>query len=79
VPTKSDPDYPEPLETFYAENGVRYMHATVLSEPEDTPDITGVTFVMTPAVLVTVRYDPASLQVHLSATALIDEVAVLSS
>ena len=59
VPTKSDPDYTEPLETLYAENGVRYMHASVLSEPEDTPDITGVTFVMTPAVLVTVRYDPA--------------------
>jgi magnesium transporter len=59
VPTRSDPDYTEPLETFYAENGVEYMHASVLSEPEDTPDITGVTFVMTPTVLVTVHYDPA--------------------
>jgi magnesium transporter len=60
VPTKADPDYTEPLETFYAENGVRYMHASVPSEPEDTPDITGVTFIMTPAVLITVRYDPAN-------------------
>jgi magnesium transporter len=60
VPTRADPDYTEPLETAYAENGVRYMHASVLSEPEDTPDITGVTFVMTAAVLITVRYEPAS-------------------
>jgi magnesium transporter len=59
VPTRSDLDFTEPLEIFYAENGVRYMHASVLSEPEDTPDITGVTFVMTPGVLVTVHYEPA--------------------
>ena len=59
VPTKSDPDYTEPLEAHYAEHGARYMHASVLSEPDDTPDITGVTFVMTPAVLVTVHYHPA--------------------
>src|SRR3974390_1340917 len=59
VPTKSDPDYTEPLEAHYAEHGARYMHASVLSEPEETPDITGVTFVMTPAVLVTVHYHPA--------------------
>src|SRR5271167_1785281 len=50
VPTKSDPDYTEPLEAHYAENGARYMHASVLSEPDETPDITGVTFVVTPAV-----------------------------
>jgi hypothetical protein len=37
----------------------RYMHASVLSEPDETPDITGVTFVMTPAVLVTVYYHQA--------------------
>jgi magnesium transporter len=60
VPSRSDQDYTEPLETFYAENGVQYMHASVLSEPEDTPDITDVTFVMTPTVLVTVHYDPAN-------------------
>jgi len=59
VPTKSDPDYSEPLEAHYASNGAHYMHASVLSEPEETPDITGVTFVMTPAVLVTVHYHPA--------------------
>jgi magnesium transporter len=58
LPTKADPDYSEPPEAQYAENGVRYLHASVLSEPEDTPDITGVTFVVTPTLLVTVRYDP---------------------
>jgi magnesium transporter len=59
IPARSDPGYTEPFETSYAENGVRYMHASVPSEPEDTPDITDVTFVMTQKVLVTVRYDPA--------------------
>ena len=29
-----------------------------VSEPEDTSDVTGVTFVLTPTTLVTVRYDP---------------------
>ncbi len=58
VPTRSDPDYAEPPEAHYAENGVRYLHAFFISEPEDTPDITGVTFVMAPNALVTVRYDP---------------------
>jgi magnesium transporter len=58
VPTKADPDYTEPPEAHYSENGVRYLHASVISEPEDTPDITGVTFVVTPATLVTVRYEP---------------------
>jgi magnesium transporter len=37
---------------------VRYLHALFISEPEDTPDVTGVTFVMAPSALVTVRYDP---------------------
>ena len=58
VPTKSDPDYTEPPEAHYLENGVRYLHALFISEPEETPDVTGVTFVIAPAALVTVRYDP---------------------
>ncbi len=58
VPTKADPDYTEPPEAHYSENGVRYLHALFISEPDDTPDITGVTFVMAPTTLVTVRYDP---------------------
>ena len=56
VPTKADPDYAEPPEAHYAENGVRYLQASIISEPEETPDITDVTFVITPSTLVTVRY-----------------------
>ena len=59
VPTKADPDYTEPPEAHYANDGVRYVHATVLSEPDDTPDVTGVTFVIAAKTLVTVRYDAA--------------------
>ena len=58
VPTKADPDYTKPPEAHYSENGVRYLHAFFISEPEETPDITGVTFVVAPTALVTVRYDP---------------------
>lgn len=59
VPTKADPDYTEPPEAHYADNGVRYVHASVVSEADDTPDVTGVTFVIAPKTLVTVRYDTA--------------------
>ena len=55
IPTKADPDYAEPPEAHYAENGVRYLQASIISEPEETPDITDVTFVITPTTLVTVR------------------------
>jgi magnesium transporter len=58
VPSRADPEYAEPAESYYAENGVRYLYASFVSEPEDTPDVTGVTFVLTPSALVTVRYDP---------------------
>jgi magnesium transporter len=58
VPTKSDPDYAEPPEAHYSENGVRYLHALFISEPDDTPDVTGVTFVLAPTALVTVHYHP---------------------
>jgi magnesium transporter len=56
VPTRVDPDFSEAPEAHYAENGVRYLQASVISEPEDTPDITDVTFVVAPSTLVTVRY-----------------------
>src|SRR5271165_7482100 len=58
VPTKADPDYTEPPVAHYSENGVRYLHALFISEPDDTPDVTGVTFVLAPTALVTVRYYP---------------------
>jgi magnesium transporter len=59
VPTKADPDFTEPPEAHYSENGVRYLHALFISEPENTPDVTGVTFIIAPTALVTVRYHPA--------------------
>jgi len=58
VPTKADPDFSELPEAHYSENGVHYLHALSISEPEDTPDVTGVTFVIAPTALVTVRYHP---------------------
>ena len=58
VPTRADPDFTEPPEAHYSENGVHYLHALLISEPEDTPDVTGVTFVIAPTALVTVRYHP---------------------
>jgi magnesium transporter len=58
VPSRSDPDFAEPAESYYAEDGVRYLHASVVSEAENTPDVAGVTFVLGPKALVTVRYDP---------------------
>ncbi len=57
IPTRADPDFAEPPEAHYAENGVRYLHASVISEAEGTPDVAGVTFVICSATLVTVRYD----------------------
>lgn len=57
VPTRSDPDFSEPVEAHYAEDGVRYLQASVVSEADGTPDVTDVTFVMCAESLVTVRYD----------------------
>jgi len=57
VPSRSDPDFVEPVESYYAENGVRYLHACVVSEAENTPDVIEVAFILGPKTLVTVRYD----------------------
>lgn len=57
IPTRADPDYAEPLEAYYAEDGVRYLQASVISEAAGTPGLTGVIFVICGATLVTVRYD----------------------
>jgi magnesium transporter len=59
VPSRSDPDFAEPAESYYAENGVRYLAAGVVSEAETSPDVSDVTFVLGPKALVTVRYNPA--------------------
>lgn len=57
VPTRGDPDYAEPPEAYYAEDGVRYLQANVISEGEGMPGLSGVTFVICGPTLVTVRYD----------------------
>jgi magnesium transporter len=58
VPSRSDPDFAEPSESYYAEGGVRYLHASVVSEAASTPDVAEVTFILSSKALVTVRYDP---------------------
>ena len=57
IPTRADPDFSEPPEAHYAEDGVRYLQASVVSEADSSPDITDVTFVICDLALVTVRYD----------------------
>ena len=37
VPTRADPDYTEPPEAHYSENGVHYLHALFISEPRTRP------------------------------------------
>lgn len=59
VPSHADADFTQPSESYYAENGVRYLHASVVSESENSPDVAEVTFILTPKTLVTLRYDPA--------------------
>ena len=48
VPSRSDPDFAEPPESYYAENGVRYLPPSVVSEAESSPDVIDVTFVLAP-------------------------------
>ena len=67
VPSRSDPDFAQPAESYHAENGVRYLHACVVSEAEGTPDVADVTFVLGPKALVTVatiRARPSSSSVR---------------
>jgi len=55
IPTHADPDYTEPPEAHYSENGARYLHAYLFTS-RDGPAVTlGVTFVITDTALVTVR------------------------
>ena len=54
-PIRTMPSRPRPT---IPRTASRYLQASVISEPEDTPDITDVTFVVAPTTLVTVRYHP---------------------
>ena len=58
VPSRSDPDFAEPAESYYAEHGVRYLRASVVSEAENTPDVTRGHLRPCAEDLVTLRYDP---------------------
>jgi len=56
IPTYADPDYTEPPEAHYSENGARYLHAYLFTSRDGPPVALGVTFVITDTALVTVRY-----------------------
>src|SRR3954466_425869 len=58
VPTREDMQEIEISSRLYAENGARYMTATLMCHADtDTPRTTAVTFILTGHRLVTVRYD----------------------
>src|SRR3954471_8112910 len=58
VPTREDMQEIEISSRLYAENGARYMTATLMCHADtDTPKTTAVTFILTGHRLVTVRYD----------------------
>jgi magnesium transporter len=56
IPTRADDDYVEPAESHYSEGGARYLHAHVVTEVDGSLDTQVVVFILTPKVLVTVRY-----------------------
>ncbi|TDT92593.1 magnesium transporter [Azorhizobium sp. AG788] len=57
IPTREEMREIEASSRLYAERGARYMTLSVLCGAQtDTPEVTPVTFILTDAVLVTVRY-----------------------
>ncbi|MTW17214.1 magnesium transporter [Rhodoplanes serenus] len=58
VPTREEMQEIEPTSRLYAENGARYMTATLMCRSEsDNPTTTAVTFILAGRRLITVRYD----------------------
>jgi magnesium transporter len=58
VPTREEMQEIEPTSRLYAENGARYMTATLMCRSEtDNPTTTAVTFILSDRRLITVRYD----------------------
>lgn len=58
VPTREEMQEIEPTSRLYAENGARYMTATMMCRSDtDNPTTTAVTFILTDRRLITVRYD----------------------
>lgn len=68
VPTREDMGEIEESSRFYKENEAQYLTMPVLHGSDDgVPNIAPITFVLTPPVLVTVRYTrPKSLALYLS-------------
>jgi len=66
IPTREEMKDIEPSELLYTEGGNRYMTARLLCRAEtDEPCLTGVTFILRNAQLVTVRYDePRAFQMY---------------
>jgi magnesium transporter len=58
VPTREEMAEIEPSSRLYAENGARYMTASLIYDADtDHPKLTVVTFILTNGKLITVRYD----------------------
>jgi magnesium transporter len=58
VPTREEMQEIEPTSRLYAENGARYMTATMMCRSDtDNPTTTAVTFILADRRLITVRYD----------------------
>ena len=58
VPSRADPDFTEPPNPITPRTGCVTCTAASSANRKTRPDVTGVTFVLTPTTLVTVRYDP---------------------
>ena len=58
VPTREEMEEIEPSSRLYSENGSRYMTASLIYDADtDQPKLTVVTFILSNAKLITVRYD----------------------
>lgn len=58
IPTREEMHDLEPSEIIYTENGAHYMTARIICQSDsDVPSLADVTFILTEAALVTVRYD----------------------
>ncbi|WP_439496937.1 magnesium transporter CorA family protein [Bosea sp. (in: a-proteobacteria)] len=58
IPTREEMHDLEPSEIIYTENGAHYMTARVICQSDtNVPKLADVTFILTEAALVTVRYD----------------------
>jgi magnesium transporter len=71
IPTREEMHDLEPSEIIYTENGAHYMTARIICQSEtNVPILADVTFILTEAALVTVRYDePGAFGIFLNRVA----------